>query len=439
MAGRILVLDDEENYAEMLQDLLRENSYRVDMATRPERALAQLEEIPYDLVISDYKMPVMDGADFLKKSRELYPNLPFILVSGLMNTPELVKVANMGVTLVIEKPLDTEVFLREVARFSDPMTEEEQKELSQENQSASDAKAALSFPEEPRFFSAGNFMANRFLQRAWSISQSSSELFIMEPVGGDADLVIKDLSLWRGNDDKPVEMLRLSDSAGKVLGQLQTVLSDVEKSRLVGIRLDAISDIACARELTESIKEELEDPESVLLVYIVTTAAGPSEFAAFEEAASKLGATIPRICSRPSDLAVYARRIARIASEHVGRRQCGEFTSEAIYAMLHFEWPRNHKQLQEVIQAAVAASKDEPITLELLREKMGSSVSDPGAPESRLGKLMKTGQNRYLIEQMEQEGWTAAELAKKLQLDDSVQTQDDLKNMPLIRSELGNL
>ena len=34
MAGRILVLDDEENYAEMLHDLLRENNYRVDMATQ---------------------------------------------------------------------------------------------------------------------------------------------------------------------------------------------------------------------------------------------------------------------------------------------------------------------------------------------------------------------------------------------------------------------
>ncbi|HAQ57674.1 MAG TPA: hypothetical protein DCR32_01440, partial [Opitutae bacterium] len=74
MAGRILVLDDEENYAEMLHDLLRENNYRVDMATRPERAIDQLKEIPYDLVISDYKMPVMDGAEFLREARELYPN-----------------------------------------------------------------------------------------------------------------------------------------------------------------------------------------------------------------------------------------------------------------------------------------------------------------------------------------------------------------------------
>lgn len=77
MPGRILVLDDEENYAEMLQHLLQAHGYQVDMSTRPELAIERLQEIPYDLVISDYKMPILDGSDFLRKARELYPNLPF--------------------------------------------------------------------------------------------------------------------------------------------------------------------------------------------------------------------------------------------------------------------------------------------------------------------------------------------------------------------------
>ena len=174
MAGRILVLDDEENYAEMLQDLLRGNNFRVDMATRPERAINQLEEIPYDLVISDYKMPVMDGADLLKRARELYPNLPFILVSGLMNTPELVKVANMSVTLVMEKPLDTEAFLKQVARFSEPMTDEEKTAQAKKTE-VSDSEiddVASCYPEEPRFFSAVSATGKRFMQNAWSIAQT---------------------------------------------------------------------------------------------------------------------------------------------------------------------------------------------------------------------------------------------------------------------------
>ena len=228
MAGRILVLDDEENYAEMLQDLLRQHNYQVDMATRPERAIDQLEEIPYDLVISDYKMPVMDGAEFLRKARELYPNLPFILVSGLMNTPELVKVANMSVTLVMEKPLDTTAFLVHVAKFAEQMSSEEKEEFDRELNSddAAAAHQGQSYPEEPRFFSAGCAISIRFMQAAWNISQSGTSLFILEPAGGDASLAVKDISSWRGNKDKPIQELNFEDFTAVDANQLKELLAD---------------------------------------------------------------------------------------------------------------------------------------------------------------------------------------------------------------------
>jgi CheY-like chemotaxis protein len=437
MGGRILVLDDEENYAEMLQDLLRENNYRVDMATRPERAITQLEEIPYDLVISDYKMPVMDGADFLKKARELYPNLPFILVSGLMNTPELVKVANMSVTLVMEKPLDTGTFLQHVARFSDPMTDVEKEQCAKDGESAASEAIALSFPEEPRFFSASNFLANRFLQSAWSIAKTGKELFLLEPVGSDAELALKDLSYWRGNGDMPVEVISLPATNDEAMANLRTVLSDFEKSRLVGVRLGSIDEMPRACKLTELAQREVEGSESLLLVYIVTADGDSEQYKQFEEVAADRGVVVPGISLRPSDVAVYARRVARIAAERAGRSQCAEFTPEAVYALLAFEWPGNYKQLQEIVHGAVKASADESITLEVLCAAMDESVEVP-APDHRIAQLMKVEQQRYLQGQMEQGGLTAAELAKKLALDSSIQTKDDLKKMPLLREELSS-
>ncbi|WPJ94717.1 response regulator [Coraliomargarita algicola] len=438
MAGRILVLDDEENYAEMLQDLLRENDYRVDMATRPERAIAQLEEIPYDLVISDYKMPVMDGADFLKKARELYPNLPFILVSGLMNTPELVKVANMSVTLVMEKPLDTESFLQHVARFSDPMTDLEKEQCVQEGESAEAEAVALSFPEEPRFFSASSFLANRFLQSAWGIAKEGTELYLLEPKGGDAELAVKDLSRWRGNGDMPVDVFDLPTSNTHAIAQLRAVLADFEKSRVVGVRLKSVDDVTQARKLTEAAQREVEGSESLLIVYIVTVDSDDTSRAAFEELAGETGVVLPPICLRPSDVAVYARRVARIAADRSGRSRSSEFTAEAVYALLSFEWPGNYKQVQEVVHSAVNSSADESITHKVLCEALGESI-ELVSPDRRIATLMKAEQWRYLQEQMEQGGLTAAELAKKLELDSSVQTRDDLKKMPLLREELSRI
>jgi len=438
MAGRILVLDDEENYAEMLQDLLRENNYRVDMATRPERAIDQLEEIPYDLVISDYKMPVMDGADFLKKSRELYPNLPVILVSGLMNTPELVKVANMSVTLVMEKPLDTEAFLRQVARFSEPMTEEEKTTHAEEseNAAAEAGEVVSSYPEEPRFFSAVSAPAKRFMQKAWSIAGASRELFILQPTGGDAELAAKDISAWRGNSDLPVASFELPETNEDAIAKLRELLSGQDQSNTVSIRLASSDQIARARELTEAIADDVEGAGNMLLIYDLEADDAPI----YLPETGDHGVVLPALNERPSDIASYARRFSRIASERAEMTNCSEFTPEAVYLLLAHDWPRGYKEVQEVVTQAVKSSEtDEPISVERLQSAMGIEDAQIASPDSRLAALMKKAQRHYFEREMLADGLTAADLARKLDFENSIQTRDDLKNMPLVKSELAKL
>lgn len=438
MAGRILVLDDEENYAEMLQDLLRGKNYRVDMATRPERAIDQLEEIPYDLVISDYKMPVMDGADFLKKARQLYPDLPFILVSGLMNTPELVKVANMSVTLVLEKPLDIAVFLEEVARFSEPMTEEERSALAQEmeNEAAAGSGEASSYPEEPRFFSAVSGPSKRFMQKAWSLANSNKHLFIIGSSSGEAELAAKDISSWRGNSDLPVASFDLPSSRDEGVNKFREILSGFDYSNTICVRLTDKSQIADARELTETVVGEVEGAGEMLVIYDLQT----EDIAASLEAAGDSGVILPSISERPADLAAYARRFTKIASERTGKKNCAEFTEEAAFLVLAYNWPGGFKQLQDSMLGVVKSSPaDEPIEAKLLQTALGLPEEEPVSPDKRLLKLLESSQQLYFDKLLSAEGITPDELAQKLELDESVQSRDDLINLPLVVEDLAKL
>jgi len=435
MAGRILVLDDEENYAEMLQDLLRENNYRVDMATRPERAIVQLEEIPYDLVISDYKMPVMDGADFLKKARELYPNLPFILVSGLMNTPELVKVANMSVTLVMEKPLDTEVFLAHVARFSEPMTDEERADLEREASGDSGSAPAASFPQEPRFFCARNFLTERVLADAWNLAQNGFELYVLEPAGGDASLLLKDLSQWLGCGDRPIEFLDLPDSKDAAVGVARGILADADKSQLIGFRLASVGDIPRAHHLTVEMQLEDDLPDSCLFAFVLS---GETEVQVFQQASDGRGIVLPPMALRPSDLATYARRLARIASEKSGRKGFSKWDPEAIFALLAYDWPLNYEQLHEVIPAVIDAAGDQPISFNVFTRVLEQSIEVPEAKE-RMAGLMHAHQTRFLKNLIQQEAMPVDVLAKKLNLAESLGTSVDLEKAALIDAKYGSV
>lgn len=428
MAGRILVLDDEENYAEMLQDLLRENGYRVDMATRPERALAQLEEIPYDLVISDYKMPVMDGADLLKKSRELYPGLPFILVSGLLNTPELVKVANMSVTLVMEKPLDTQAFLDQVARFSAPLSDEEREQLAREGQVGSGPAAASKLPNEPRFYSAHNPLASRFLQTVWTIAEKKNELYILEPRGGDAELVLKDVSGWLGNDDRPMAEFALPDTTKGGLSQVGEALADGDTSGVIIFRLDSPAQITQAREISRAFEHETETIDSrTLLAFIIS--GGPESAADFEKLAGRQGAIAPEMRMRPSDVAAYARRFARIATDRAEQKLSAEFTTEAGLALLTYDWPENYRQIREVVQGAVQGSGDAPIDLKALQTALGEAITLPAS--APLSNLLKAQQVRFLRQHVKAYGLDFAGLSEALELDPPLQSADELEGLSL--------
>lgn len=124
LSSDILVLDDEENYAVMLNDLLCAHHFCVDTITKPVEALEALREKRYALIISDYNMPVMGGAEFLEHARKIDPSIPVIMISGHMNTPELVKVANIGVSVVLEKPFDTQNFINHVRKYAFPLIDE---------------------------------------------------------------------------------------------------------------------------------------------------------------------------------------------------------------------------------------------------------------------------------------------------------------------------
>lgn len=437
MAGRILVLDDEENYAEMLQDLLREHNYCVDMATRPERAIDQLEDIPYDLVISDYKMPVMDGADFLRKARQLYPNLPFILVSGLMNTPELVKVANMGVTLVMEKPLDTDAFLGHVARFSSPMTSEEKEAMEQSDVTvgASSDSEPATYPEEPRYFNATSDASKRFLHELWQVARSSAFIFVQEPRGGDAELAVKDLSAWLGNHDLPVKQFLLSELQTSGTERIANSLSQSEVSHVALVRVPEVKDLSTAADFCQRAAWSASDKSRLLFVV-----EGELSLEEFKAQAGQQSVLLPALSLRPSDLAGYARRFARLACDRTGKTGCADFSHEAILAILTYDWPGNYKEVQEVLTNAVGVNDSEPMSFDALFSALKFDPETSTPPKQRMAELMKLGQTIRLKKELsDQYAGDLVKLANDLKLEATPATEAELAQCPLLSPDLAEV
>jgi len=102
LAHRILLVDDNRMGLIARKTVLAENGYDVTTTDHPERALALIEEQRFSLVVTDYKMPKMNGTQLIACMRGIGYRAPVILISGYVEALGLNE-ANTGADIVIQK------------------------------------------------------------------------------------------------------------------------------------------------------------------------------------------------------------------------------------------------------------------------------------------------------------------------------------------------
>lgn len=375
MAQRILVLDDEENYADMLRALLEQHSFIVDSVTDPHRAIESLQGTGYELVISDYKMPSMDGADFLSKAREMNPDLPVILVSGLMNTPDLVKVANMGVTLVLEKPIDIQHFIAQVKRFVQPASKDEFR-AHRAGKGGQDEEAALNFkqtyPQKLTHLCDRSHIFRFFLEHVWNAANEQDHIFVSVPRGSECDLLLREVSTWRKFNTRRVQWLDLRNpnSAG-MNAALQTVVQGGATSELIGVIGFGDSSLAAQAQVVDVIRES---PENLAFLYFIESDLIDNDSRQIDpelrELLDQSLCVMPPLNARLADLAAYTKRYLPKIAQSLGRPERAELDPGAMPMLLNYGWPGNFRELIDVLRTAAALREDGPLMADDIAEAL---------------------------------------------------------------------
>ena len=114
MTARILVLDDDAVACEFLQEALLRAGYKVDAHTSAEEVL-KLDLSGYDLLISDIKMPVIDGLYFLRHVQDKWPDIPVILVTAYGSLETTMEALRLGAWDYISKPFTPDA-IREMVK-----------------------------------------------------------------------------------------------------------------------------------------------------------------------------------------------------------------------------------------------------------------------------------------------------------------------------------
>jgi excisionase family DNA binding protein len=102
--ARVLVVDDEATIRDLLSKTLALAEYDVDLAPDGRTALERLRMIPYDLLITDLKMPGVDGLAVIREARRLKADIPVIIITGFSTEASAIEAVNLGVSGYLTKP-----------------------------------------------------------------------------------------------------------------------------------------------------------------------------------------------------------------------------------------------------------------------------------------------------------------------------------------------
>lgn len=102
---RILVVDDDETFRELLNDFFQTKGYLFRGAESGKAALAMMGDLTFDLLLVDLQMPGMGGIEFIRQAKRLRPDIRILVLTAYGDKESAIEALRLGVTNYLEKPI----------------------------------------------------------------------------------------------------------------------------------------------------------------------------------------------------------------------------------------------------------------------------------------------------------------------------------------------
>ena len=370
MTHNVLVVDDEPKLCDLLASALSQNAITVFTAGNGLHALKVLGEEDIDLVISDWRMPGMDGAQLLATIKSRFPHLPVIVMTAYSTVKNAVQSMRNGAFDYIAKPFDIDeldITISKALQFRDILKDNQRMraELDEHRQIGS------LIGDSPNF--------RRVLQAIDSVRENNATILLTGESGTGKEMVARAIHKHGNRADKPFvtvncaaipEGLLESEMFGHRKGAFTGAVADrvgrfmqADKGTLF---LDEIGDMPLTlqakilRALQERVFEPVGDTrerKTDVRVIAATNknlleAVAKKEFR--EDLYYRLNVfpiPLPALRERVEDIAPLARHFAHVLGATAGKRISG-FSPVALQAMANYAWPGNIRELQNCVERA---------------------------------------------------------------------------------------
>ncbi|HXE96777.1 MAG TPA: sigma-54 dependent transcriptional regulator [Dongiaceae bacterium] len=392
VAITLLYVEDEPDLRERIRIVLEMYVTRVIVAANGKEGIELFERYLPDVVVSDIKMPVMDGLELTKRIRNTAPDTPVILTTAFTETDYLLKAIELGVAAYVRKPLDCRDLVEQIIRAATPIL---QKAALEEAKKRGEAPLELLLGDSPA-------MHDVILQ-AQRIAETDFSVLILGETGvGKSHLaaLIHGLSRRRHNPFITVTVGSMPESLveSQLFGHIKGAFTGAITSKS-GLFEEAqggtlfLDDIDCASPAIQAkILHVVEQKNFYPLggtkrVDVDTRIISACNHDLLLEARkgnfredlyyrlSDMVITLPPLRERGGDIAVLARTFLHEVSLELDRIP-PRITSDAILLLNRHPWPGNLRELKSVMKRA-ALFAEEALTSEYLAKAMAATSMAP--------------------------------------------------------------
>ena len=417
----ILIIDDEKGHREALAKILAKDGYEVHAVENGESALEFLRQHYVNLIITDIKMPQMDGVQLLKASKTVHPEIEVIMMTGYGTVDTAVEAMREGAYHYIEKPLKPTEVRAVVSRAL------EKQILVLENKFL---KNQLESAQYSRHVIGQSDVMRQLLDKVQQIAPSSATVLLLGESGTGKEVIATAIHLASSRRDKPLIKVNCAAFPESLL---ESELFGYERGAFTGatkrkpgrfeladggtLFLDEIADMPV--EVQVKLLRVLQEGEFERLGGTITLKVDVRIIAAttkdLKEEVEKgrfreelfwrlnvIPLLIPPLCERIDDIPLLVEHFIKIYSAKNDKKIHG-ISHDALEVMRNYEWPGNVRELENAIEQAVVLTKGNAITIEDLpqhiyaeQSKMESRITVP------IGTSLEEIEHQVIIETLKQ-------------------------------------
>ncbi|HOB00956.1 MAG TPA: sigma 54-interacting transcriptional regulator [Casimicrobium huifangae] len=422
MAAEILLVDDDPDLLKLIGLRLSAAGYRVKTAESGEAALAQIAVTRPAVVVTDLRMPGIDGMQLFEQINAQHPTLPVIILTAHGTIPDAVAATQRGVFGFLTKPFDPQELLKKVAQAVAVAGESREAHAGSD-----DAWRAEIVTRSAKM--------DDLLRRARLVADSMASVLVLGESGTGKELLARAIHAASNRAGKPFMAINCAAIPEQLL---ESELFGYAKGAFTGaataqqglfqaadggtLFLDEIGDMPLSlqakllRVLQEGAVRPVGATQSVNVDVRIISATHRNldqmraDRTFREDLFYRLNVValkLPSLAERREDIPLLVNHfLKKIATRY--RKTVPTLAPDALAALVAAPWPGNVRQLENLLEQAVALSTTHVIPLSLIRH----SLDDSAAPLVSFEAARKTFERDYLVRILKLTAGNAAQAAQ---------------------------